>query len=73
MSSPIKPEDIKIYSKEESLWLEIKEQAQKELEKIEEVYFKTKTFNEKILLLAIDELTALANEDGRKEDTGKKV
>jgi len=53
---------IKVVSKDEALWTEVKEAAEKELESIEDNYFRTKTFQTAIRELCINKLAEISND-----------
>lgn len=61
-------EEITFKSKEEVFWEDIKKQAQEELDKMEETYFKVMTFQKAVILLAEKELDDIRKSAERKEE-----
>lgn len=60
--------EFTIKTKEELFWEEIKKQAEEELLKMEETYFKVSTFQKAVVQLAEKELNDLRKRTERKKE-----
>lgn len=61
--------DLKIGTKEEALWTDVKKQAENELCNIEDTYFKVKTFQEAIIEMCEQKLQKIALESDNRDGT----